>query len=203
MQVEVTSAVLAALLTVFIFSWAISLFQGVGGRCSESVDSGFTVRKCEDRCTEEFDVLASLGLLNNLFRASLVRTSPIGSRLRRLLVSKVFKYDYENYMPVTVWYQKPAVQPPCSEPRVHVCFISPTQGDQNEDLGAVIYLEDNLRKHRWGTRRGRGQGRKLIKDVIKLVTTAGNFHVEHIPQDFAPKERGSWGICTPTPISHV
>lgn len=41
MQVEVTNAVLAALLTVFIFSWAISLFQGSGGRCSESVDSGF------------------------------------------------------------------------------------------------------------------------------------------------------------------
>lgn len=63
------------------------------------------MRKCEDRCTEELDVLTSLGLLNNLFRASLVRTSPIGSRLWRLLVSKVFKYDYENYMPVTVWYQ--------------------------------------------------------------------------------------------------
>lgn len=71
------------------------------------------------------------------------------------------------------------MQPPSSEPRVHVCFISPTQGDQKEDLGAVIYLEDNLREHRWGARRGKGQRRKLIKDVIKLVTTAGNFHGAH------------------------
>ena len=93
---------------------------------------------------------------------------------------------------------KPAVQPPRSEPGGHVGFISPAQGDQNGDLGAVIYLEDNLRKHRRGTRRGRGQGRKLIKDVIKLVTPAGNFRRAHT-QGFAPKERGSWGICAPTP----
>ena len=105
MRVEVTGAVLAALLTVFIFSRAISLFQGVGGRCRESVDAGFTVKKCEDRCTKELDVLASLGLCSSLFRASLVRTSPTGSRLRRSLVSKVFKYDCEDYVPVTVWYQ--------------------------------------------------------------------------------------------------
>ena len=67
------------------------------------MDAGFTVKKCDDRCTKELNVLTSVGLLNNLFRASLVCTSPIGSRLQRLLVSKVFKYDCENYMPVTVW----------------------------------------------------------------------------------------------------
>lgn len=118
MRVEVTGAVLAARLTVFIFSRAISLFQGVRGRCRESVDAGFTVKKCEDRCTKELDVLASLGLLSSLLRASLVHTSPTGSRLRSSLVSKVFRYDCEGYVPVTAWYQNlqsslPAVSQEC------------------------------------------------------------------------------------------
>lgn len=114
----------------------VSPFQGVGRWCSETVDAWFMVKECEERCTKDLDVPTSLGLLDDLFRAGFVCAFPIGSRLQKLWVPSVFKYDYGNYTPVTVWYHRPAAQPPSSEPSVRVCFSSPIQEDRNKDLRA-------------------------------------------------------------------
>lgn len=54
-----------------------------------------------------------------------------------------------------------------------------------------------------GTRRGRGQGRKLIKDVIKLVTTAGNFQWSTHLRISHPRREGAGVFVHLTPISHV
>lgn len=61
-------------------------------------------------------------------------------------------------------------------------------------------MEDNLREHRRGARRGKGQGRKLIKDVIKLVTTAGNFHGAHTSLRVShPRREGAGVFVHPLP----